>query len=572
MGRLIYLRFDLLIVLLAFAVVINSQFQAFVSPYVINPDAFQHTYWMQQFWDSELFRDHLLTDFARSMQPWGVIVLYWMLSHFADPLLIGKIVPVILFPLSSLYFFKLVQHFTNSYTALLASLLFVLSPAFLIHMVGGHARAFALSLLIILLYYLVKKQYGRSSFLLILQSLFHPIVFLVGALTYLFTFIQFRHKGVFLERNFSKVRCFCVALIVGAMILMGNYVFTSNPFTGSLVIDFDVHSRNHTNALNPPLEIAVLPLAKSILSLGLEPFTSVIAKYPESLKQMKPRFLNTHTHIVLLIGAIGVMLFLWVDILKGKVSIPIEFFYVFLAGIILYELAYAVRPRLYASERYLLVIPLLSIIILSLALQQFLARMNSNKLTVPLIFSIVIFVALHFNLSKGIGLKDYSEQYYYENTVLVKSMSLNKDLYAYLRQLPKNAVIAAHPFLADPIQTFGARKVLVSAELSRPWPKQYWQAVRMRTLDFFEAYYSQDLLGVYQFCKKHNVDYLVIDQRHFQEPYLSEEKMYLRAFNGHIQRLVSQNKNYALAKIPEKDKLFTDGNIFLLTPSALINQ
>ena len=69
-----------LVALIALAIGTICQYDGLVNPYVINGDVPQHVYWMQQFRDSELFRNDLLTDFARSIQPWGAIAVYRLLS------------------------------------------------------------------------------------------------------------------------------------------------------------------------------------------------------------------------------------------------------------------------------------------------------------------------------------------------------------------------------------------------------------------------------------------------------------------------------------------------------------
>lgn len=558
----IHFRFDLLIFILAVAVVVNSQFDGLVNPYVINPDSFQHTYWMQQFRDKELFRDDLLTDYAKSMQPWGLIGFYWLSSHIADPLVIAKIVPLILMPVSSLYLFRLVCRFAHVYVAFMASLLFILSPVFLSIVVGGHARAFALPLLIIFLYYLVTRDDRKCRLVLIVQSLFHPMSFLVGGLTYLLSFIEFRDKRLFWRASPSKVASAAATLILGLAILAGNYVLRINSSVGSLVLQGRVRGLTAAPAV---LDLASLPsmgpLVKSIVSHAIVPFTSILVRYPEALKRMKP---GPYTDIAV-IGALSALAVVLAGaILKGRLSLPRELLYVLAAGVVWYKIAELARYRLYIPDRYLLVVPVLSVILFSLGVYQLLCKLDLQKWSGPTIVATFFFISLHFNLSKGVGLSDFSARYYYDNAALISSMSLSNRLYSYLGQLPKDVLIAAHPSLANPIPAFSARKVLVNAELFRPWPDQYWRAVKQRTVDFFRAYYAEELSEVYGFCNTYGVDYLVVDRRHFQDPYLTEQRLYPGQFTRYIRDLIGESKDYALARIPAKDTLFDEGNVFVI--------
>ena len=190
---------------------------------------------MQQFRDGGLFKDDLLTEYAKFIQPWGFYFLYYILSFIIDPINISKILPVILLTISSLYLFKLVKHITNNYIGFLAALTFMATPIFLDSMVGGNPRSFGYPLLIIFLYYLIKNDYPKSSIILILQCLFYPIVFLLSTLTYLFTFIKIQHNKISFDKSDSKIKFFIIAMLVCSSILCWKHFFAYNPSIGTTV-------------------------------------------------------------------------------------------------------------------------------------------------------------------------------------------------------------------------------------------------------------------------------------------------------------------------------------------------
>jgi hypothetical protein len=146
-------------------------------------------------------------------------------------------------------------------------------------------------------------------------------------------------------------------------------------------------------------------------------------------------------------------------------------------------------------------------------------------------------VFLNLHATRGTGIVD---------------MSSHKDLYDYLQSLPKDSMIAAHPMLADGIPTFTQRKVFINYELSNPFFDRYWETVKKRTYDFFDAYYSENLSSVLKFCKENGIDYLVIDREHFTGEYLAGGEIYFEPFNTYILDLVKKRDNFALTKVHGK--------------------
>ena len=154
----------------------------------------------------------------------------------------------------------------------------------------------------------------------------------------------------------------------------------------------------------------------------------------------------------------------------------------------------------------------------------------------------------------------------------IYDMSLSqKELYQYLKTLPKDVTIAAHPFLADSIPIFSKRKVFINFELSHTWYNNYWETVEKRTFDFFDAYYSEDLKFIYEFCKRNKIDYLVVDTNLFSKEYLNRKRFYFEPFNSYIINLIKNRKFFALANIPDSKKDFIKNNIFLVKTDRLIN-
>jgi hypothetical protein len=175
------------------------------------------------------------------------------------------------------------------------------------------------------------------------------------------------------------------------------------------------------------------------------------------------------------------------------------------ASFFLYFLARVFLLKLFVPDRYLMY-TLNLCYLLGLAL-----CLNAAARGIPcprgLAVAVVALVAALAGLRlHGAGLYDFSAY---------------RPLYQALAQTPKNALIAGHPNLMDNVLTFGKRPVLASFELAHPWSQGYWRQLRPRLEDFFAAYYAKDPQVVRDFCRKYQVSFLVVDDRHFTPGFLA---------------------------------------------------
>lgn len=222
--------------LLALAAGFFSQSAAIFNTYVINDDAAHHIYWMRQFRDPGLFRDDLLTENARHWLPWGFIFIYYAGSFLIDPVIISKLAPLILFPLSAGYMCGLIEEISGSrYIGFLGAMLFIFPASFFQSMIGGYPRAFGFPLLIIFLYYLVRRRYAAAAVVMAAQSLFYPMVFLLSVMTSPGAFIRRKGKRIILDRSLGRALTIGGAILVGFSLLIGKYAVSDNPRMGSMI-------------------------------------------------------------------------------------------------------------------------------------------------------------------------------------------------------------------------------------------------------------------------------------------------------------------------------------------------
>ncbi|GEM_PF-790852 len=545
-------RIEVFVILLAIAIAVNSQFSALVNQYIINDDVRQHTWWMRQFQDRDLFNNDLLAEYARSIQPWGFLFLYYLLSFAADPVLIGKILPIILLPVSSLYMFRFVRHATKSdYTGFLGALIFMVTPIYLEQMSGGHARAFGYPLLILFLYYLARKEYSKSSMVVVVQALFQPITVLLSMLTYFFAFIKIQRWKIILDRSIPKIKFFALAAIFSAIILFGKYVVTQHPDIGSPVtLEQMTGNPEFYNANRWPV-LPVPPLYEGIVNYaGKGVFISRTFRKSAVYNQVRSALLRRSVFLAaILVLAAGLFIF------RKKLVLPQEILFLFLSGVMMFKISSLFMLRLYNPRRYLMYsMPLVALVVFTIVAGKLITGIKKTGIRKTVMSAVAVVVFLNLNVNKNVALID---------------MSANKNLYEYLNSLPKDTMIAAHPELADGIPTFARRKVFIKLELSVPLFDPYWSTVKNRTLDFFDAYYSEEPDFIYRFCEKNGIDYLVVDKSHFTEEYLGKGNIYFEPFNAHVIDLTSGRSKFALENIPESEKLFTRDDVFVIKRDVL---
>lgn len=172
-----FLHAEWLIVITALAIGIYAYYPSLVNHYVIADDIRICTYWVGQFYDKGLFQDDLLTEYAKYHEPWGFHALYFLVSWLIDPILFGTILSIGLLALAAFYLYKLGNDLVGRFGGLLAALTFLVTPLYVGRMAGGIPRSFGYPLLIMFLYYLIKRYYWKTAVVLILQCLFYPLVF-----------------------------------------------------------------------------------------------------------------------------------------------------------------------------------------------------------------------------------------------------------------------------------------------------------------------------------------------------------------------------------------------------------
>ncbi len=485
-------RLDLLLAAcLSGVVFILAHRRALLSPYVVNDDVRQQLFWMQQWLDPGLFKGDLLARYARDYVPWGVQGLYWLASWLTGPISFSQIFPGFLFIFLGLCLFRLGRNLGGRGLAWTTLAVYWLMPFFLDNLAGGLARSFAAPLLA---YFWLAWQENRPrqmGLALLLQALFIPYIFLVGALAAGLAWLAARAVKTAAPPVPSRPGHFLLLAAGAVLVGLMDYRFTADGF-GPLVSYADMVNRPEFYAWG---RYALLPIPSFFWELvapweGIAPFRDLGLAPAVTVCVALP--------ILTLWGLLRVD---WRS-LKPRL-LPLGFLGI--SGMLFYFLARLIFLKLFVPDRYLMYILNLAYCLL-FGLGLYHAFKVSRWPANLAVLAVVAAAALGVLRLENVGLRDYSAY---------------RPVYAALAKTPKDAVIAGHPYLMDNIPTFARRRALVTYKLAHPWSQGYWQKIEPRLEDLFAAYYAADPQVVIDFCRKYRVSFLVVDDRHFQPGFLA---------------------------------------------------
>lgn len=528
---------SVLVVLLSGVIFFLAHFQALAQYWVINDDVRQQIFWMQQWRDSRLFPGDLLTDYARAYVPWGVKGLYRLTSLALDPITFSKWLPGLLFVFLGWCLFRIGLRLGSRRLAWFTLGVYWLMPFFLDNLSGGLARAFAAPLLALFcLSWLAANPWGLGLALL-LQALFIPYIFLVGAGATVLAWLAGR-RGPGPAPSWINWGHLLLVMLGAGLVLWMQHQFNAAGF-GPLVSAAHMAGRPEFTAQG---RFAILPVPTFFWEL-IQPW----------------EYLGPFREGGVLGGALGVAVLLGAAVWGGRrldwqnLKPRLQpFWYLLLASLLLYILARIFLLKLFVPDRYLMyTLNLCYCLGLALCLEAGVREWSCSRgLATTTVALVVILAVLRL---QGVGLYDYS---------------MYRPLYAALAQTSPKALIAGHPDLMDNALTFGKRPALATFELAHPWSEGYWRRLRPRLTELFAAYYADDPQVVRDFCRKYGISYLVVDDRHFtpefmaggrflvpfNQPLEKEKKKlaewvicpFFAPFNAQISALVKERRNFVL--------------------------
>lgn len=527
----------LIIILLSLAVTYACQKDALYNKYTVSDDSNHYIFPFYKIQDPALFQNDIFSRYSLNYNSIGIVVIYSISSIFFDPLLFSKILPFILCGLCAIYFFLIGRKIYNKYCGFLSAVIFIMySWTIPASFSGGYARAFVFLLLSSFVYYMLEKKYLLSGIILLLQTFIYPPI---GVVSLLSVFILFFPKVV---KNLRRKIAFNYEIKVTFFLIIIDILILSSLFL-----------RKDQN-MGPLVSFKEMIRMPEFFWGGRTPF------FINSLEMLKdPAIADRVTGIpvygfpiwfLLLISGAGIYL-----LIKKRIALHPVLNAVCISGFFLYVLSWILLFKLYYPGRYLkftLAFYLIFLCAITIT-RTIIDRTNQGRLQRLFLLSFAV-VILNFP---------------FLNKDLVNYKNIK--LYQFISTLPKNAVIAGHPFEMSEIPLFSKRKVFIQFELSTPFYKNYYKQVKQRTYDFFKLYYSGSFNEIKEVCIQYGIDYILVKKEHFSRPYIEKNNFYIEPFNYQVRRIIENNvKNgFVLANIPAACKVYEDNDLIILKVNGL---
>jgi hypothetical protein len=517
---------------------------AFQSPNIIQDDARQYLFWMQQFSNNNLFQNDLIADYFQSVTPLGFTTLYKLIAYLGiDIFFFNKISTLILSLATTIYCFQLcVSIFPIPFAGFISSLLLNQNLWMVDDLSSGTPRAYIYVLILAFLYYLLRHNLFFCLFFIVLQGLFYPQAILISVFV-LSLRIIFNKKN---KRN-SKIEFW--GLFIGVIILV--------------IYNFKISS------FAPVITASQAKLLPEFLSGGRSAFF-VDDWYQFWLTDRRSGFfpIEWQYSLMCIYGLSLLCLsklpsrFPLVSEIKSKIVIILE---LFLASVCLFFLAHLLLFKLHLPGRYThhtlrIIIALIDGITITVIFDRIIDKI-SNAPCAKSIALIILLCALLY--------PTYAVQSYPERLGYVTGES--QQLYQFLRQQPPNTLIATLSKEADFIPSLAARSVLVAEEYSIPYHQGYYQQMRQRIKDLIAAQYSSEPKAIADFIDKYNLSLWLLDRNSFTMEYLKNNQwiqQYQPETTQAINLLKSQQKT-ALELKSDRCAIFQNKTHLLLNTKCL---
>lgn len=543
-SKILYLIF---VLFAAAAVYVVGHWDAITDPYCLNDDVRQQLFWMQKWYDEDLFPDDYLTLYARYYVPWGVKAVYRVGQPFMTPVQFSKVVTGILFVLTAGFIFGLGLEFKDEVAAVVIVCCYFFFTGFLRKISGGLSQSFGFPLLAAYLFFLARNNLLAASLTILCASVLNPYIFVLCSVTHgIYLAVNYRgfllHKlrskntvssvdqmgspektakvgnpnGTFGKISVGRLFLLNVPILLGALLMSLKYIFLKPDGLGNLVTWSQMVGKIEYTSVG---RYEILPVPPLWFEFA-RPWLDVLP-----FEEWGPIW-----------GWIGVALiaamavYAWT---RGNIAHYSRGFRVFAylmpASILMWGVADLVLMRLFLPERYLeFSLNIFYCVFTGISATLAMERLGLKRIIFPwLVVCTIVVAALR---SHQVGIYDYSEY---------------RDLYHFLRHTPKDTLIAGHPQLMDPLPTFSHRKAFLTYEISHTWVDLYWEVIKKRTFDFFKAYYAEDPEELRQFCEYYGIDYLLVREEDFSRDTIQNGKIYFEPFGSWVRELVKNRSHFA---------------------------
>ena len=143
-------------------------------------------------------------------------------------------------------------------------------------------------------------------------------------------------------------------------------------------------------------------------------------------------------------------------------------------------------------------------------------------------------------------------------------------LYQFIKELPKETLIASLSLEADNIPSFSARRVVTAREYLIPYSKGYIQNLRAKTKELIRAQYASSPKPLIDFINRNHPTHLLVDLNSATTQILDQE-WWLKDFpdEAKLATKITRSQSPFLFTLLEKCGTFTSGSLVLASANCL---
>jgi hypothetical protein len=541
------------VALLAFAITLFKEWGIIVHANAINSDAMIHEFWMRRFQDPALFGDRLTDALVDTGYiPPGHQGVLWAASHFLDPVLAAELLPLILVPLSALLVFLIVrEHRAWPMAAWIAAILFIL-PWELHRFTGGHSRAFIQPIVLLLVFFLLRKKDVWAAIVPPLGVLLYPTAGAVAIGIYGLSAFPLQKDHLIDKRRLVLVGISGVCLLLVGLaprMLQGQALGIITKAEALRYPEFGPTGQIHF--FNDDL---VTYLKVNFSGFRLHNSGSLLAVGALLLFMLRPANVKLLRREVWMMAIASLGLFILSHLLLFRLYLPQRYTYP-LVPFFCIVIALAWKPTfdslsafLHRRDRALLwiLVPALSLCLAVVAAvlafrffplgdgwsqEELVTQASEGRAT--LLLALGVGAILTLCLFVGASLRKVAVSTATVAALLGVSLFAGEaamtgmkpsagrrcgppKLMRHLQTTPKDTLVAGSPVGIIACVPISARRpVLISRKLYQPWHKPYFRIIRPRMFDAIRAAYGPSIEDIVKLREKYGVDLFLITDRSY---------------------------------------------------------
>jgi hypothetical protein len=521
-------------------------------PNTIQDDARQHIFWLQKYRDPELFRGDLIADYFEAVAPLGYKGLYWLLVRAVEPLVASKLLPPVLGLVAVGLTYGLVRALHPwAGCAFLASVLLGWHVWQLDDVVSGTPRAFALPLLLAVVWALVAGRALLAGLLVGGLGLMYSQVSLVGLGLLAAGLVRWRHRrpGLVRERRPWLALALAIALVAAAVLPVLRQLDRFGPVvTASVAREMPEFQTGGRLGYFTDDRFRFW-IASNLSGLDLRARDRLLGGFPvlfelALLATPLPLLVLTRRGTPL-VAALSPRTIVLVELLAVSVAL------FFLAHLLVFRLHF---PNRYVKTSLQIILACSAGLGLGLLIQLLVGRFAEQWRMIA---------AGGLTLAFATGLALYPAGYV---TYFVRDE--HPRISAYVRGLPKDTLIAGAPRGMHTLAAFGARPVFHSLEHALAFHLGYYDQMRERMNALVEAYYAESPQVVLDFADRYGVDLFVVDRRAyglFGDWFWTYIPGSAEPQGARVRELLRSDRSFVLQAAASRCPLLVDGDVALVS-------